>query len=209
MEVNEPKYRAAVGILIFLPWALTVLVLGGYGYLLRDWRWLSVTTSLPCLLFLPMLLWVPVLAKGLGSSGSSFVVVFYILHTHPFSPLSLSVYLSISHTNLNTQITVISFPGCWTNRHAGWSCAAATTMRCASSRRQRAGTRLSYRPRRSFAPSWTTSGRRWPGFDWGWLGCLMILLICWALAVATWIWFVGKCLPKGNCCLQCNVQITN
>ncbi|XP_037793895.1 organic cation transporter protein-like [Penaeus monodon] len=56
MEVNEPKYRAAVGILIFLPWALTVLVLGGYGYLLRDWRWLSVTTSLPCLLFLPMLL---------------------------------------------------------------------------------------------------------------------------------------------------------
>ncbi|XP_063596240.1 organic cation transporter protein-like [Penaeus indicus] len=56
MEVSEPKYRAAVGILIFLPWALCLIVLGGYGYLLRDWRWLSVTTSLPCLLFLPMLL---------------------------------------------------------------------------------------------------------------------------------------------------------
>nr|XP_027207376.1 organic cation transporter protein-like [Penaeus vannamei] len=56
MEVNEPKYRAAVGVLIFLPWALTVIVLGGYGYLLRDWRWFGVTTSLPCLLFLPMLL---------------------------------------------------------------------------------------------------------------------------------------------------------
>ncbi|XP_063612634.1 solute carrier family 22 member 2-like, partial [Penaeus indicus] len=56
MEVNEPKYRTAVGVLIFLPFALAVIVLGGYGYLLRDWRWLSVTTSLPCLLFLPMLL---------------------------------------------------------------------------------------------------------------------------------------------------------
>ncbi|XP_042891764.1 organic cation transporter protein-like [Penaeus japonicus] len=56
MEVTEPKYRATVGILIYLPWALYVIILGGYGYLLRDWRWLSVTTSLPALLFLPVLL---------------------------------------------------------------------------------------------------------------------------------------------------------
>nr|XP_027207374.1 organic cation transporter protein-like [Penaeus vannamei] len=56
MEVNEPKYRAAAGISMFLPVALTVIALGGYGYLLRDWRWFGVTTSLPCLLFLPMLL---------------------------------------------------------------------------------------------------------------------------------------------------------
>lgn len=55
MEVNQPKHRAATGILIFLPWAFCDIALGGYGYLLRDWRWLSFTLSLPALLFLPAL----------------------------------------------------------------------------------------------------------------------------------------------------------
>lgn len=55
MEVNQPKHRAATGILIFLPWAFCVIALGGYGYLLRDWRWLSFTLALPALLFLPAL----------------------------------------------------------------------------------------------------------------------------------------------------------
>ncbi|XP_042891765.1 organic cation transporter protein-like [Penaeus japonicus] len=55
LEVNQPKHRAATGILIFLPWAFCDIALGGYGYLLRDWRWFSFTVSLPALLFLPAL----------------------------------------------------------------------------------------------------------------------------------------------------------
>ncbi|XP_042889431.1 uncharacterized protein LOC122264551 [Penaeus japonicus] len=55
MEVCVPRHRSFVGILIFLPWTLSIIALGGYGYLLRDWRWFVFTVSLPSLLFLPAL----------------------------------------------------------------------------------------------------------------------------------------------------------
>lgn len=55
MEICVPRYRSFVGILVFLPWSLSVIALGGYGYLLRDWRWLMFTVCLPSLLFLPAL----------------------------------------------------------------------------------------------------------------------------------------------------------
>ncbi|XP_042886771.1 organic cation transporter protein-like [Penaeus japonicus] len=55
METCEPRHRSIVGILIFLPWSLCIIALGGYGYALRDWRWFAFAVSLPMLLFLPAL----------------------------------------------------------------------------------------------------------------------------------------------------------
>ncbi|XP_076058982.1 organic cation transporter protein-like isoform X2 [Oratosquilla oratoria] len=55
MEVCEPRFRAAVGILICLPWAFGTMIWGGLGYLIRDWRWLQLTIALPSLTFIPSL----------------------------------------------------------------------------------------------------------------------------------------------------------
>ncbi|XP_047482745.1 organic cation transporter protein-like isoform X2 [Penaeus chinensis] len=55
METCEPRLRSVIGILVFLPWCFSLITLGGYGYLLRDWRWLMFTVSLPGVLYLPML----------------------------------------------------------------------------------------------------------------------------------------------------------
>ncbi|XP_047482763.1 organic cation transporter protein-like isoform X2 [Penaeus chinensis] len=55
METCEPRHRSIVGILIFLPWSLSIIALGGFGFALRDWRWFVFTVSLPMLVFLPAL----------------------------------------------------------------------------------------------------------------------------------------------------------
>ncbi|XP_037793750.1 organic cation transporter protein-like isoform X2 [Penaeus monodon] len=55
METCDPRFRAATGILIFLPWTVGLILLGGFGYLIRDWRELMFALSLPTLLFLPVL----------------------------------------------------------------------------------------------------------------------------------------------------------
>ncbi|XP_069993871.1 organic cation transporter protein isoform X1 [Penaeus vannamei] len=55
METCDPRHRSLVGILVFLPWSLSIISLGGFGYALRDWRWFVFTVSLPMLVFLPAL----------------------------------------------------------------------------------------------------------------------------------------------------------
>ncbi|KAK7065316.1 hypothetical protein SK128_011813, partial [Halocaridina rubra] len=57
MEVTEPKRRTAVGIVQFLSWAIATILWGAWAYLIRDWRWLQLAVSLPCLLFV-ISLWI-------------------------------------------------------------------------------------------------------------------------------------------------------
>lgn len=55
MEMCQLRHRSVVGIMIFLPWAFTIMASGGLAYLIRDWQWYMFTVSLPSLLFLPAL----------------------------------------------------------------------------------------------------------------------------------------------------------
>ncbi|KAG0717081.1 Organic cation transporter protein [Chionoecetes opilio] len=57
MEVMEPKRRTIAAFGIFTVWGVTVMLYGGLGYLIRDWRILQTAATLPGLLILPAL-WV-------------------------------------------------------------------------------------------------------------------------------------------------------
>ncbi|KAG0729456.1 Solute carrier family 22 member 13 [Chionoecetes opilio] len=57
MEVLEPKWRTFAAFGINTVWGVTVMLYGGLGYLIRDWRILQTAATLPGLLILPAL-WV-------------------------------------------------------------------------------------------------------------------------------------------------------
>ncbi|XP_045120869.1 organic cation transporter protein-like [Portunus trituberculatus] len=49
----EPKVRPAVGYVIYISWALAMMVYGGFGFLIRDWRLLQTVVTLPGFLIIP------------------------------------------------------------------------------------------------------------------------------------------------------------
>ncbi|KAG0718418.1 Solute carrier family 22 member 13 [Chionoecetes opilio] len=57
MEVLEPKRRTLAAFGIYTVWGVSVMLYGGLGYFIRDWRILQTAATLPGLLILPAL-WV-------------------------------------------------------------------------------------------------------------------------------------------------------
>ncbi|XP_037786215.1 organic cation transporter protein-like [Penaeus monodon] len=53
IEVAEPRFRTALGIMLFIPWAMGEMFLGGLAYLIRDWRTLQLTVSVIGVVMLP------------------------------------------------------------------------------------------------------------------------------------------------------------
>ncbi|KAG7153824.1 Organic cation transporter protein-like 15, partial [Homarus americanus] len=49
MEMCAIKYRAAVGCLVAIPWAIGYMITPGIAYLVRPWRWLQFAYALPSL----------------------------------------------------------------------------------------------------------------------------------------------------------------
>ncbi|CAL4065155.1 unnamed protein product, partial [Meganyctiphanes norvegica] len=56
MEVCEPKWRGILGIASGIAWAIGTMVLGGTGYLIRNWRDMQLALAIPTLL-IPVFVW--------------------------------------------------------------------------------------------------------------------------------------------------------
>ena len=50
METCATKYRAAVGTLIVIPWALGYMAVPGIAYVVRTWKVLQLCYAIPTLL---------------------------------------------------------------------------------------------------------------------------------------------------------------
>ncbi|KAG0726883.1 Organic cation transporter-like protein [Chionoecetes opilio] len=55
MEIMEPKRRTFAAFGVYNVWGVTIMLYGGLGYLIRDWRMLQTVATLPGLLILPAL----------------------------------------------------------------------------------------------------------------------------------------------------------
>uniref|UniRef100_A0A8C9NNY5 Solute carrier family 22 member 7 n=1 Tax=Serinus canaria TaxID=9135 RepID=A0A8C9NNY5_SERCA len=69
MEWVDVQHRTFTGILISLFWSIGNMLLALAAYLVREWHWLLVAVTAPCLLSIVCLWWVPESARWLIAKG--------------------------------------------------------------------------------------------------------------------------------------------
>lgn len=69
MEWLDVEHRTVAGVLSSSFWSMGVMLLALVGYLIRDWRWLLVAVTLPCVPGIVCLWWVPESARWLLTQG--------------------------------------------------------------------------------------------------------------------------------------------
>ncbi|NWY29469.1 S22A7 protein, partial [Pheucticus melanocephalus] len=69
MEWVDVQHRTFTGILISIFWSLGNMLLALAAYLVREWHWLLVAVTAPCLLSIVCLWWVPESARWLIAKG--------------------------------------------------------------------------------------------------------------------------------------------
>ncbi|XP_050731432.1 solute carrier family 22 member 8-like [Eriocheir sinensis] len=85
METVPPRMRAIVGMATGVGWGLTVAVLGGLGYYIREWRRLQLLMSLPFILLFPAVLLMDESPRWLivhGRRGAAFRVLTKVAAWH-------------------------------------------------------------------------------------------------------------------------------
>ncbi|NWI14832.1 S22A7 protein, partial [Crypturellus soui] len=70
MEWVDVQHRTLSGILTGIFWSIGNMLLALVAYLVRDWRWLLVAVTGPCLLSIVCLWWVPESARWLLAKGN-------------------------------------------------------------------------------------------------------------------------------------------
>ncbi|XP_006882203.1 PREDICTED: solute carrier family 22 member 7 [Elephantulus edwardii] len=69
MEWLDVEHRTVAGVLSSIFWSGGVMLLALVGYMIRDWRWLLLAVSLPCVPGILSLWWVPESARWLLTQG--------------------------------------------------------------------------------------------------------------------------------------------
>ncbi|XP_007484011.1 solute carrier family 22 member 7 isoform X1 [Monodelphis domestica] len=69
LEWLDVGHRTMAGILASAFWSMGVMLLALIGYLIRDWRWLLLAVTLPCVPGILSLWWVPESARWLMTQG--------------------------------------------------------------------------------------------------------------------------------------------
>ncbi|XP_070312505.1 solute carrier family 22 member 7 isoform X4 [Odocoileus virginianus] len=80
LEWLDVRHRTVAGVLSSTFWTGGVMLLALIGYLIRDWRWLLLTVTLPCAPGILTLWWVPESARWLLTQGRVEEAHRYLLH---------------------------------------------------------------------------------------------------------------------------------
>ncbi|KAM5166749.1 solute carrier family 22 member 7 [Callospermophilus lateralis] len=80
LEWLDVEHREVAGILSSTFWTGGVLLLALAGYLIRDWRWLLMAVTLPCVIGILSIRWVPESARWLLTQGRVEEAQRYLLH---------------------------------------------------------------------------------------------------------------------------------
>uniref|UniRef100_H0VMM5 Solute carrier family 22 member 7 n=1 Tax=Cavia porcellus TaxID=10141 RepID=H0VMM5_CAVPO len=96
LEWLDMEHRIVAGVLSSMFWSGGVMLLALLGYLIRDWRWLLLTVTLPFALGIISMWWVPESARWLLTQGrvqeaQSYLLRCARLNGHPVGKDSLSI----------------------------------------------------------------------------------------------------------------------